>query len=612
MKSKRMKTWNSRLWLICMALMSCLNIIAQNTELRPHPRLLMTAEDETRTRQLITGNSQVAELACYLKERADSLAGLPQLPYEMDKYGNMLHTSRAYVDRLGSFALAYRLYGEPKYLKAANEALLWVCNYPDWDPPHYLDTAEMTTAVAIAYDWLYDALPASTRQLVKKTIYKNALSRVLKEYKTGGPGSWAKRETNWNVVCNTGMVMGALAVAEDYPQALDSILCNAARYMPNCLKHFAPDGVCYESPGYWGYTASYLALYLKAVTDNGGDRYGIGRLPGLSRTAEFYKRIVLPSGQRFNYGNVGEDRELSPAFFLFSHLYGQPEVAGWYRNEVRRVVQGQGGWHQLFFLSLPWYDTAVADSNSLLPRLEVFHNSINDIIALNGDRNKPGAISLLAKGGEPMQAHQQLDGGTFIVESDSVCWLEDLGADDYSLPGFWDYKPGGRRWAYFRNNNFSHNTLHIDHQLQHAAGHAFVCEEHAGGAQPHVKLDMTSLYKDVAHSVIRTFTLADDRCVEVKDEVELTEGKHVVTWNAITKAEVEVEGNKAHLIRNGKHFYMEIVSPVGAEFRTRVAKNTSSLEYPIKGITIIEAECPADEPKAVVTVRMSSRPFSRF
>ena len=213
-----------------------LPLAAQNTKLRPHPRLLMTVEDEARTRLLMAENAQAAELAQYLKERTDSMAALPQLPYEMDKYGNMLHTARAYVDRLGSFALAYRLYGDNKYLNAANNALLWLCHFPDWRHQNFLETAEITTAVAIAYDWLYDSLPVTTRNLVKERIYTNALSWVLKEYRTGGPGSWAKRETNWNVVCNAGMVMGALAVVEDYPQAADSILRNAARYMPNCLK----------------------------------------------------------------------------------------------------------------------------------------------------------------------------------------------------------------------------------------------------------------------------------------------------------------------------------------------------------------------------------------
>lgn len=76
-----------------------------------------------------------------------------------------------------------------------------------------------------------------------------------------------------------------------------------------------------------------------------------------------------------------------------------------------------------------------------------------------------------------MQAHQQMDCGTFVLESEGIRWTDDLGSDDYNLPGFWDYKPNGQRWKYFRNNNLSHNTISIDHQIQYAAGEAFVCEE---------------------------------------------------------------------------------------------------------------------------------------
>lgn len=582
---------------------------AQNDWIPQHPRLLFTSNEEIQVRKLIKENQEAQELARFLKNRADSLITLAQIPYEMNRYGNMLYTSRAYVERLGILALAYRLYGEKKYLNAAEQTLQWVCNYPDWDPKHYLDTAEMTTAVAITYDWLYTALPASTKKLVKKSIYKNAISRVLQEYKKGGPGSWAKRETNWNVVCNTGMVLGALAVAEDYPQEARTILENAARFMPNCLKHFAPDGVCYEGPSYWGYTASYLSLYLKAVTDNGGDKGKIGQLPGIEHTALYYKRTLSPTGRIFNFANAHEEALNTPAFFLFSKLYHQSEVAEWYRGEIKKTIRQQQPLHQLFYLSLPWYDNTHPNPLAALPKLEVYHNSINDIIVVNGKRDVQGSIFLTAKGGEPMQAHQQMDCGTFVLESEGVRWTDDLGSDDYNLPGFWDYKPGGQRWKYFRNNNLSHNTISIDHQVQYAAGKAFVCEEKTDIDQPYAKLDMTSLYKNQAESVFRTFTLTDDQTVEVKDEIKLSDTQSTVSWSVITKATVETNGNKAHLTHNGKHFYIQIVSPTNATFTSRPAQNTSPKEYPIRNTTILEANCTFDQPDATIKVRMSSRPF---
>lgn len=69
-------------------------------------------------------------------------------------------------------------------------------------------------------------------------IKTKALDLVVEEYKTGNADSWAKRETNWNVVCNTGMVLGALAIEEHYPELAKHIIGEAVRYIPNCLKHF--------------------------------------------------------------------------------------------------------------------------------------------------------------------------------------------------------------------------------------------------------------------------------------------------------------------------------------------------------------------------------------
>ena len=611
---------------VFMLLFVC-NMYGQQRFLSNHPRLLFTGAEEAAVKQLIQNNQLAGELAEFLKAKADTLAITPQKPYLKDKYGNILWTSRSYVNRLGTLALAYRLYGERKYLDAANEALLWVCNYPDWDPPHYLDTAEMATAVAIAYDWLYDALPTSTKDLVKKCLYERAIVRVLREYEKGSLGSWAKRETNWNVVCNTGMVLAALGIAEDYPKEAAVILDNAAKYMPNCLKHFAPDGVCYEGPAYWGYTTSYLTLYLKAVADNDNGKGGIAQLPGLERTALYQKRTLTPSGRLFNFGNAGADAQNSPAFFLFSRMYNQPEVAEWYREKLKLTMQDNLLLHQLFFLSLPWFDNASPKKVEKIPALEIYHNTINDIIVFNGNRNKKGSLFLIAKGGEPRQAHQHLDGGTFIVESNGVCWTEDLGADDYiSKPfslreviarvkavlrrtqqGFWDGRPDGQRWKYFRNNNFSHNTLSIDHKIQYANGEAFVCEEHTDAKQPSVKLDMTTLYKDQASSVFRTFKLLNDYTIEITDEVDLLSPQSIVSWIASTKAQVEVKENRVHLTHEGKHFYMEIIAPAGATFKTYPAKNTYKGEYPIEGYNMLEAECGLEGGKGKVVVRMSSK-----
>lgn len=596
-----------RILLMLSFLIFPLYIYGQFNKLNPHPRLLFTKSEEAGVKKLIRTDALAGELSVFLKAKADSLTEAPQEPYKIDKYGNILFIARSYAFRLSTLATAYRIFGDKKYVDAVNQSLLWICNYPDWSSKHYLDTSELSTGVAIAYDWMYDVLPASTKEIVRKSLYDRAISIVLNEYKTGTMGSWAKRETNWNIVCNAGMTLAALAVAEDYPQEAETILKNAALYMPNCLKHFAPDGVCYEGPAYWGYTTSYLSVYLKAVMDNGGDNGNISKLEGIPNTALFFKRTLTPGGQRFNFGNANNEDINSPAFFLFSKLYNQPEVSTWYRNKISKTIKNNSFLHQLFFLALPWYDASVSSEEQIMPPMEIYHNSINDLIVINGDRKKEGSLFLIAKGGEPKQAHQQLDCGTFIIESDSVCWSEDLGADDYSLPGFWDYKHGGKRWIYFRNNNLSHNTISIDKQYQNANGKAFVCEEQPTGDIPYAKLDMSSLYPDQATSVFRKFSLINDHCIEIEDEINLTNPQSEISWIMASKADIHINGKKAQLKRNGKDFFIEIISPQNASFKTYPAKNNFEAEYPITGINMLEAVCKPENGNNKIIIQLKSR-----
>ena len=119
---------------------------------------------------------------------------------------------------------------------------------------------------------------------------------------------------------------------------------------------------------------------------------------------------------------------------------------------------------------------------------------------------------------------------------------------------------------------------------------------------------MTSLYQDKAESVFRTFTLIDDCTMEVTDKVELLNANSTAYFNIVTKAQVETNGNKAVLTRNGKQFYMEITAPAGAVFKTFPAPKLSEKEYPLEGVQIIEAACRFGKAEGEITVRMSSLP----
>lgn len=582
-----------------------LSVRQSGKDLLQHPRLLFSKQEEQRIRDLFGTEPLLDSLYVGLMKEAERLLLVPPQEdprREIKNTKDILPISREQVYRMVNLALAYRLSGDKRFAEKAEKELVHVCNFPDWDPIHYLDVAEMTTAVAIGYDWLYDVLAPSTRQLVVHSIKTKALDLVVEEYNTGNADSWAKRETNWNVVCNTGMVLGALAIEEHYPELAKHIIGEAVRYIPNCLKHFAPDGVCYEGPAYWGYTNMYLSLLLKALNDNFGGDFGLSEMVGVDKSVLYYMHSTSPSGKIFNFANSGSTAPAAePIYFYFSRAFNQPEVATFYRDVLSKTVH-EGNYFRFYFLSIPWYDTASSTADAL-PKLKVYEG-INDIVVFNGNRNIPNSLYLIAKTGDPDMAHQQLDIGTFIVEMNGIRWTDDLGTDNYNLPGFWDYKPDGQRWTYFRNSNFSHNTLSIDHKLQNSAGTGEIDRLDDRAAQPFVTMNMSTAYAGQSRFVYRTFRMLDDTRILVTDSVGLQSPSQSVQWSVITSADVECKGNTAVLRKDGKSFSLKIASPTNASFTTKAAKRGTEAEKPIEGYTVLSASV-SGEPVQVIKVLLS-------
>lgn len=599
--------------LCCFILLSCRNseqtVNLFGKTLRPHPRLLFVEEDEVRlaASSLQDVDSLLPALRGEMLAQAEKLLRVP--PQTRGK--DMLAVSREQVYRMITLSLAFRLTGDKRFAVKAEEELNHVCDFPDWNPNHYLDVAEMTTAVAIGYDWLYGFLSSETRRKIESSIKTKALDLVIEEYRTGDEkNSWVKRENNWNVVCNTGMTLGALAIADLYPDLCRQIVENAVKYIPNCIDHYAPDGVCYEGPAYWDYTNIFLSMLLKSLDDNFGKNFGLSDLPGVEQSARYYVHTVSPSGKVFNFADSESDApDMNPTYFYFSRKFNQPEVAAYYRRLLSEKLEKQESPRWFYFLSIPWFDPApFADVPA--PKLNVY-GGINDIVVFNGDRNVPGHIYLIAKTGAPGMAHQQMDVGTYIIESDSVRWSDDLGADNYSLPGFWEYKPDGRRWHYFRNTNFSHNTLIIDGKMQFSEGTGEI-ESYDKSEHPAVTMNLSGVYSGQVKSIRRKFFMPGDTRMVITDSVELLSASQRVCWSMITAANVTCRGNTAVLSKDGKNFYLRIVSPSGASFVTEKAKAFTPEEYPVEGYTIVSTTVSGKR-EQVISIEMSTRdaPFYR-
>ena len=82
----------------------------------------------------------------------------------------LLAISRIALKRIYYLSYAYRMTGDQKYALRAEQEMLAVSHFTDWNPTHFLDVGEMVMALAIGYDWLYDSLQPDTRRVVREAI----------------------------------------------------------------------------------------------------------------------------------------------------------------------------------------------------------------------------------------------------------------------------------------------------------------------------------------------------------------------------------------------------------------------------------------------------------
>jgi len=541
-----------------------------------HPRIIMTKYDELALRFIMMEDPLATMLKNELKKDADKLLNSKTIKYSLDRRKTMLSISREYLKRILTLSMAYRIFENDKYSDKAIDLMVYVCSYPDWNPQHFLDVAEMTAALAIGYDWNFYHMNLRERETVRNTIVEFGLNPGLEVYNNPDdkPHVWYKMDNNWNQVCAGGLILGALAVGEDFPDLKNNIIYQAVKNLIPTLDLYEPDGVWYEGPAYWNYANSYLAMASAGLQTALEHDFGLSDREGIKKTSKFYINSVSSTGLLFNFADAGSaEPPLASSLFWFSKRYKQQDVSAYYRKILednlnpasRKYAKDRG---RLFYLALPWFDDG-AFASATSKRAQHFRGLV-DLVFFQADEGDD-ALYLAAKGGKGTLNHQQLDAGTFVVDADGVRWGLDLGSENYFLPDFFDRKVNGNRWEYYRNTNKSHSTLVIGEGTQYPDGEAKIVEYKDHINQPYAIIDLSATYLE-ATRVRRGFKLLNQDQVLIRDEVVFNRNAESIRWGMMTNASVEISGNMAILSKNGKKFYLQAFAKEDVQFELEEAR----------------------------------------
>ena len=142
-----------------------------NTLKDQHPRLI-SAESIGKIKTLIQEDELAQQIWISNLKFAQELLNKKPLVYNKPDGRRLLRVSRAALERVRSLSLSYLILGEKKYAERAWQELLTVASFSDWNPSHFLDCAEMTHAVALGYDWLYNFWSAKQKKFFRMLSYK--------------------------------------------------------------------------------------------------------------------------------------------------------------------------------------------------------------------------------------------------------------------------------------------------------------------------------------------------------------------------------------------------------------------------------------------------------
>lgn len=538
--------------------------ITASTVFHPHPRILFFSGDEAKLKTDLAKDKLSSSIHNAIIQEADRLITVD--PIQRIQIGRrLLDKSREALRRIFQLSYAYRTTKDKKYLARTEKEMLTIADFSDWNPTHFLDVAEMTMAMAIGYDWLFNDLSDESKKRIQEAIVKKGLEPSLESKYN----SWLKAEHNWNQVCNAGMTYGAMAVYENHKELSINIINRAIESVKIPMKDYGPDGIYPEGYGYWGYGTSFNIMFISAVEKLFNSDFDLNKAPGFLKTASFLEHMTGPIGKPFNYSDAGNDGAFHPAQFWIANKINDPSVLWEEKNYLARNGINARVNDRLLPALLFWKGNINMDKIPAPKELMFVGQGKNPMALMRTSWTDTNAIYVASKGGSANINHAHMDIGSFIMDANGERWAMDFGMQNYESLESKGIKLFGRtqdaeRWNVFRLNNFVHNTLTIDSQLQRVNGNAPIIASGNTPDQMFVSYDLSTVYDQQLGSAKREISILHKNQVVVKDHLETLAKSTKIRWTMLTPASAMITGNnEITLTKNGKTLKLVVAAAAG-------------------------------------------------
>lgn len=406
----------------------------------------------------------------------------------------------------------------------------------------------------------------SQRQTAKEAIVEKGFVPADDERYAG----FYNLANNWNQVCCSGLLYGALATYEEHPEHARELIDLYVKSVPFALACYAPDGGYPEGFNYWGYGTSFQVMMIAALESALGTDFGLCEAPGFLDTSAFVQFMTAPTGECFNFSDSAPYAPCNMMMFWFASKTGDLQKIWLERQYLENLpddfmdeVDRRFTEHRLL-PALMVFGSRLDMSRPVQPdeHFRVYEGKTPLFIYREGWNSKEDAY-LGIKGGSPMTSHAHMDAGSFVYEYDGVRWSMDLGMQDYhSLESrgidLWNQGEGGQRWDVFRIGNESHSTLTVNGKHHMVKSFVPLTDVWKEKKRKGARLDMTSVYAEDLDSLVREIWLDGKHRLHVRDMVRTGSRQADIMWVMTTTAQASMlPDGRILLEKDGKKMKME-------------------------------------------------------
>ena len=603
-----------------------------------------------------TSNSGLNELNGDMRLSGPLIGSTMQTPAAGASF---IESARTLQDRVYALSIFYLMQskinpGDPNIQGALNQIykdLQGAANWGggEWDKYAFLDLAETTHAFAIAYDWCYAGWTPTQRIFIVNTINKLALQEsdgvadqahnnenqlTTEWYFTGINANGTKANGNWPIVCNSGVLLGSLAILGDEstyltspntpqaPTVLNTLTPNLST-LPS-MQEWAPDGGWNEGPAYYNFAVRYLCALYSSLETSAATCFNLDKMSGMASVGSFavYDSSPIPlvtSCNSFNFSDANEGSWINPFVQYLGLKYNQPLYSN---PENTKGVNP---------LDMIWFDARPASTASSVP-LSTYFNTAGVITLRNSWTDANTLFAGIKAGynanvGPYGSSHEMEQIGTFVLDALGVRWAANLGSDSYSLTNYFYILPTANpnRWQYYRCRAEGSNTLVINPTLdggQTSCGSSIITNFQSTSTLQQAVIDMTAAYSTTdghppnPQSAATAVTSAKrglrfvGNVAQLQDEVTASASVPFY-WFMHTETTVGTVGsNTLDLTSGNNHLRMTIQSPSGATFQVMAAtplptSPNPSGQNPNTGYQKIYINLPTGVGTTTVTVSMA-------